>query len=241
MKLSCTKYMLFLAIALLLLSAAACTQSKPVVPTQTLPPLQTTLEPQAVSTEATPSTLETAPAAVSTQPPAEGTSAPTESAPLPTVTLSGQPLPAETQQPGQPLPAETPAVVATAAPTAAQPPAVSQPTTGACTSPYTVQAGEWLAVIARKCGVTTTALISANPGINPNYVFPGQKIAIPGASSGGKGTAPGGTTGGRYTVRLGDTMFSIARRFGVTVNALMAANGINNPNYLFAGQVLVIP
>ena len=37
MKLSCTKYMLFLAVALLLMGVAACTQSKPVVPTATLP------------------------------------------------------------------------------------------------------------------------------------------------------------------------------------------------------------
>jgi len=44
----------------------------------------------------------------------------------------------------------------------------------------------------------------------------------------------------RYTVRLGDTLFSIARRFGTTVAKLQAANGIANPNRIFAGQVLVI-
>ncbi len=43
-----------------------------------------------------------------------------------------------------------------------------------------------------------------------------------------------------YTVRLGDTLFSIARRFGTTVAKLAAANGITNPNRIWAGQVLVI-
>lgn len=53
------------------------------------------------------------------------------------------------------------------------------------------------------------------------------------------GPPPGGTC--TYTVRYGDTLFSIARRFGTSVHRLARANGIRNPNYIFAGQRLVIP
>jgi LysM repeat protein len=44
-----------------------------------------------------------------------------------------------------------------------------------------------------------------------------------------------------YTVKPGDTLGSIAQRFGVTLDELMAANGITNANLLNAGDNLVIP
>ena len=48
--------------------------------------------------------------------------------------------------------------------------------------------------------------------------------------------------GGRYTVQPGDTMFLIAQRFGVSLDALVAANPhIPNPAVLFPGDVLCVP
>lgn len=44
-----------------------------------------------------------------------------------------------------------------------------------------------------------------------------------------------------HTVRSGETMSSIARRYGVSVNALASSNGVANPNLLRPGQVLRIP
>jgi len=44
-----------------------------------------------------------------------------------------------------------------------------------------------------------------------------------------------------YIVRPGDTLFRIARRFNTTVDALVAANRITNPNRLSIGQRLIIP
>ena len=51
-------------------------------------------------------------------------------------------------------------------------------------------------------------------------------------------TAPGGLT---YVVLPGDTLYSIAQRFGTTVQAIQEANGIDDPALLSAGQVLLIP
>ena len=44
-----------------------------------------------------------------------------------------------------------------------------------------------------------------------------------------------------YTVVAGDTMYSIAQRFGMTVEALSEANGITDPTLINIGEVLVIP
>ena len=52
-------------------------------------------------------------------------------------------------------------------------------------------------------------------------------------------TVPPGTFA--YTVVRGDTLFSIARRFGTTVELLSELNGITDPSQIDAGDVLLIP
>jgi LysM repeat protein len=44
-----------------------------------------------------------------------------------------------------------------------------------------------------------------------------------------------------YYVRYGDTLARIARRFGTSVSAIVAYNGLWNPNLIYVGQLLYIP
>ncbi len=44
-----------------------------------------------------------------------------------------------------------------------------------------------------------------------------------------------------HTVQKGDTMLNIARRYDVTVDAIIAANNISNPNHIEVGTTLLIP
>ena len=44
-----------------------------------------------------------------------------------------------------------------------------------------------------------------------------------------------------YTVKRGDTLSGIAKKHNTTVEALVASNGIKNPNIIKVGQVLTIP
>jgi murein DD-endopeptidase MepM/ murein hydrolase activator NlpD len=44
-----------------------------------------------------------------------------------------------------------------------------------------------------------------------------------------------------HIVQRGETMFSVARRYGLTVDAITHANGIPDPRQIYAGQRLVIP
>lgn len=53
--------------------------------------------------------------------------------------------------------------------------------------------------------------------------------------------AAGPATAGTVTVAAGDTLSGIAARNGVSVGALVRANGISDPNHVTAGRHLVIP
>ncbi len=44
-----------------------------------------------------------------------------------------------------------------------------------------------------------------------------------------------------HCVRYGETLSSIGRLYGVNPYAIARANGLANPNYIYAGQVLLIP
>jgi len=44
-----------------------------------------------------------------------------------------------------------------------------------------------------------------------------------------------------HVVQRGETLYSIARRYGTTVEALMRANGLTDPTRIYAGQRLVVP
>ncbi len=53
----------------------------------------------------------------------------------------------------------------------------------ACSASYTVQSGDTLMAIARRCGVTLASLEQANPQIaNPRLIFPGELITMPGGN-----------------------------------------------------------
>jgi lipoprotein-anchoring transpeptidase ErfK/SrfK len=49
------------------------------------------------------------------------------------------------------------------------------------------------------------------------------------------------TQDGGYVVQRGDTLANIAARLGVSMSALVEANGILNANLIYVGQILVLP
>jgi len=103
------------------------------------------------------------------------------------------------------------------------------------TGPHTVRPGETLGGIAARNRVTVGALAQANAISDPNRIYAGQRLTIPGS-----GAAPAATTTG-YTVRSGDTLGTVAQRHGSSVAALVALNGLPNPNLIRIGQVLKVP
>ena len=122
------------------------------------------------------------------------------------------------------------------------------PSRGNTTNPSTpssgvhvVRRGENLFRIALRYGTTAQALAAANGLANPNHVYVGQRLVIPGHGTMPPAPAPSTPSGQTYTVRRGDTLSAIALRYGISTWALAQANGIRNPSFIYVGQVLRIP
>ncbi len=98
---------------------------------------------------------------------------------------------------------------------------------GAGTGTYTVRSGDTLSGIASRLGATVAELVRANGIADPDRIRVGQVLQVPGAP-----------TPAIHVVRPGETLGGIARRHGVTVAQLMAANGITDPNRVWAGSRL---
>jgi LysM repeat protein len=116
---------------------------------------------------------------------------------------------------------------------------------------YTVQRGDTLFRIAIAQDTTIAELREANEEIaTTDTIFPGQELIIPNCDDQDQTpddeddptpttAAPVGSI--THTVRAGESLYIIAQRYGVTIQAIVDANELVDPNKLQVGQVLIIP
>jgi LysM repeat protein len=97
----------------------------------------------------------------------------------------------------------------------------------------------------------------AGPGVAPTSSPGVQQTDEPLASPTADAPSPGATVepsptgapvgtllptpGGTHVVQPGEALFTIAEKYGVTIQAIVDANQIQNPDHIEAGQVLIIP
>ncbi|NUQ37935.1 MAG: LysM peptidoglycan-binding domain-containing protein [Caldilineales bacterium] len=96
---------------------------------------------------------------------------------------------------------------------------------------YTVKRGDTLSALARAYGVTTAAIADANQLANRNRILVGQRLWIP---------APG-TSGRWHMVKRGETLSALARQYHSSVDWIVFANHLADPNRIRTGQKLYIP
>jgi len=127
------------------------------------------------------------------------------------------------------------------------------------TTTHAVRRGETLSSIARRYDVSTDDLQDAN-GLNGTVIHPGDTLLVPGAGPASATLAsvaaprediaaqlPERQKAGParapkvHVVKSGDTLWGVARRYGVTVPALAAANGMSAKSSLAVGSRLEIP
>lgn len=107
---------------------------------------------------------------------------------------------------------------------------------------HVVQRGESLSAIAQRYQVSLSELARKNGITNPNVIYVGQRLVIPGspaeAARSGHAASLASTGSGYYTVARGDTLAQIARDHGMSLDDLMRLNGLTNPNFIWVGQRL---
>ena len=100
----------------------------------------------------------------------------------------------------------------------------------------TVEAGDSLSAIAIEHGTTVNALMAANGITDPDRVYMGQRLVIPGV-----GATPTTLPTMVVVVQRGDSLSAIAAEYGVTLSALIEANNITDPDTVHVGQELLVP
>ncbi|MDB6031535.1 MAG: Lytic transglycosylase catalytic [Verrucomicrobiales bacterium] len=114
---------------------------------------------------------------------------------------------------------------------------------------HTIVKGDTFGSLAKKYNTSIKAITDANPGVQSSKLKIGQRIKVPastGSSAVPAGTAAGGATtmaAGSETVHVvknNDTLWGLAKRYGVSQNAIKAANGLKTGS-LRVGQKLKIP
>ena len=100
----------------------------------------------------------------------------------------------------------------------------------------TVEAGDSLSVIAVQHGTTVAALMAANGISDPDRVYMGQRLVIPGV-----GATPTTLPTMVVVVQRGDSLSAIAVEYGVSLPALIEANNITDPDTVHVGQELLVP
>jgi len=109
------------------------------------------------------------------------------------------------------------------------------------TRDYVVVRNDNFTTIARKFGLTPTAVAKANPGVNSTQLKVGQKLVIP-ASSSPAIAAANMTNGGEnlYVIKTGDTLSKIATTHGTSVTELKSLNGLKTDR-IKVGDKLKLP
>ena len=122
---------------------------------------------------------------------------------------------------------------------------------------YTIKRGDTISGIASRYGLTTASLLAINKLTRASIIYPGQVIKLSGSSiaitpvsqvdpvgdppSTPPTSAPAPVIDNHYTIKSGDTVTSIAARFGVSIDAILTANGLTRTSIIYAGRTLVIP
>ena len=103
---------------------------------------------------------------------------------------------------------------------------------------YTVKAGETLSEIADRYGTSVDRLVQLNGLRDANDLWAGSRIQVPGANA--RPRVAVNKNAKTHQVQPGESLSSIADRYGVSMQRLIAINGISNPNQVMAGSTLTL-
>jgi membrane-bound lytic murein transglycosylase D len=104
---------------------------------------------------------------------------------------------------------------------------------------YVIRRGETLTHVARRFGVSVSAIQAENGGLNPRRLRAGQRIRVPVDGGAVAAAEEAQAEAWRvHRVRSGDTLWEIARRYDVSVSELRSWNSMGSRSAIRPGQQL---
>jgi LysM repeat protein len=104
---------------------------------------------------------------------------------------------------------------------------------------YTVKPGETLSEIAERYGTSVQRLMQLNNLRSPQDLWAGSRIQVPITRTTAAAAKPAvNKNATQHRVQSGETLSVIADRYGVSMQNLIALNGISNPNQMEVGRTL---
>jgi len=103
---------------------------------------------------------------------------------------------------------------------------------------HVVRPGDTVWAVAGRYRLDPRVVLAANRLHERDLIRPGQKLVLPGARA--RPARPVGTTSA-HVVRRGETVTAIARRYGVSVNAVLAVNHLTSRTAIQPGRRLLVP
>jgi rare lipoprotein A len=99
-------------------------------------------------------------------------------------------------------------------------------------------AAEYLGLTAAGVDYVDYEVAGAAAYAEPEYEEPAYEEADFAETEYDNGSGGEAASGGSYVVQSGDTLTSIAAELGMSVDSLMSAKGLTDPDYVYAGQKL---
>ncbi|AOH53598.1 hypothetical protein ABE28_004485 [Peribacillus muralis] len=108
------------------------------------------------------------------------------------------------------------------------------------TGTYTVKSGDTLGQIAKAKNMTLQQLKSVNR-LTESLIFPGQVLKVTITTMNNGSNVNKETSEKKHVVKLGDSLSSIAKKYNLSLNALLKLNpAITNSNRIKIGQSIIV-
>lgn len=105
---------------------------------------------------------------------------------------------------------------------------------------YTVKPGDTVSAIASRFGLAVADVFSWNDLGWRSVIYPGQTLSLVAPAPAAPAPAAPAPAASTHTVVAGDTIFALAQKHNTTVDALLAANGLNSSSIIYPGQKLIV-
>lgn len=105
---------------------------------------------------------------------------------------------------------------------------------------YTVEEGDTPYELADRFGISIDELLTWNGLTWSSAIYPGDDLRVAAATDSVLTAEVAAVPAPSYEIVAGDTMYAIAESHGLSIDALLAHNGLSRDSIIYPGQILIL-